>query len=109
MFGSARPMLGANHIKIRADGVTRIGRIEGKIKEGLDREGDILIVVPWSFRTRSAISSTDTRPRWSGSEEPVSLIPILNIFVVIDPGRAKVLGSVQKGVRCSGISIVYLL
>jgi len=34
MFGSAELMLGANHIKVRCfDGVTRIGRIKGKIKK----------------------------------------------------------------------------
>ncbi len=45
-------MLGANHIRVRCeDGVTRIGRIKGKIKKRLwIREGDLLIVVPWSFQ-----------------------------------------------------------
>lgn len=45
-------MLGANHIRVRCeDGVTRIGRIKGKIRKRLwIREGDLLIIVPWSFQ-----------------------------------------------------------
>ena len=45
-------MLGANHIRVSCeDGVTRTGRIKGKIKKRLwIREGDLLIVVPWSFQ-----------------------------------------------------------
>ncbi len=52
IFGRAELMLGANHIRVRCfDGVTRIGRIKGKIKKRLwIREGDLLIVVPWSFQ-----------------------------------------------------------
>ncbi len=52
LFGRADLMLGANHIRVRCeDGVTRMGRIKGKIKKRLwIREGDLLIVVPWSFQ-----------------------------------------------------------
>jgi translation initiation factor 1A len=52
MLGNADLMLGANHIRVRCfDGVTRIGRIKGKIKKRVwIREGDILIVIPWSFQ-----------------------------------------------------------
>ncbi|TAJ45844.1 translation initiation factor eIF-1A [Methanofollis fontis] len=52
MFASAELMLGANHIRVRCfDGVTRIGRIKGKIKKRVwIREGDVLIVVPWDFQ-----------------------------------------------------------
>ncbi|HOI12353.1 MAG TPA: translation initiation factor eIF-1A [Methanoculleus sp.] len=52
IFGRADLMLGANHIRVRCeDGVTRTGRIKGKIKKRLwIREGDLLIVVPWSFQ-----------------------------------------------------------
>ena len=51
-FGCAQLMMGANHIKVRcADGVERMGRIKGKIKKrAWIREGDILIIVPWSFQ-----------------------------------------------------------
>lgn len=52
MFANADLMLGANHIRVRCfDGVTRIGRIKGKIKKRVwIREGDVLIVIPWSFQ-----------------------------------------------------------
>jgi translation initiation factor 1A len=52
IFACAELMMGANHIRVRCfDGVTRLGRIKGKIKKKIwIREGDILIVVPWSFQ-----------------------------------------------------------
>ncbi|HOX34752.1 MAG TPA: translation initiation factor eIF-1A [Methanoregulaceae archaeon] len=51
-FACAQLMMGANHIKVRcSDGVERMGRIKGKIKKrAWIREGDILIIVPWSFQ-----------------------------------------------------------
>ncbi|MCX6693163.1 MAG: translation initiation factor eIF-1A [Methanomicrobiales archaeon] len=56
MFGMAELMMGANHIRVKCfDGVTRLGRIKGKIKKRVwIREGDILIVVPWSFQDEKA-------------------------------------------------------
>ncbi len=52
MFGIAELMMGANHIRVRGfDGVTRMGRIKGKIKKKVwIREGDILIIIPWTFQ-----------------------------------------------------------
>jgi translation initiation factor 1A len=51
-FGCAEIMMGANHIRIRCfDGVTRMGRIKGRIQKKVwIREGDILIIVPWNFQ-----------------------------------------------------------
>jgi translation initiation factor 1A len=51
-FARAEMMLGANHIRVRcADGITRLGRIKGKMKKRVwIREGDTLIVTPWSFQ-----------------------------------------------------------
>ena len=51
-FAFADLMMGANHIRVRCyDGVTRMGRIKGKIKKRVwIREGDILIVTPWAFQ-----------------------------------------------------------
>jgi translation initiation factor 1A len=51
-FACAELMMGANHIRVRChDGVERMGRIKGKIKKrAWIREGDILIVIPWSFQ-----------------------------------------------------------
>ena len=66
MFGSDELMLGANHIRVRCfDGVTRIGRVKGKIKKKVwIREGDILIVVPWSFQDEKCdIMYRYTRPQ----------------------------------------------
>jgi len=56
MFGMAELMMGANHIRVKCfDGVTRLGRIKGKIKKKIwIREGDVLIVVPWSFQDDKA-------------------------------------------------------
>jgi translation initiation factor 1A len=51
-FALAELMLGAYHIRVRcADGITRLGRIKGKMKRRTwIREGDMLIVTPWSFQ-----------------------------------------------------------
>ncbi len=51
-FALAQTMLGANHIRVQCiDGVTRMGRIKGKIKKrAWIREGDTVIVTPWSFQ-----------------------------------------------------------
>jgi translation initiation factor 1A len=51
-FAIAEMMQGANHIRVRCiDGVTRMGRIKGKIKKrAWIREGDTIIVIPWSFQ-----------------------------------------------------------
>jgi translation initiation factor 1A len=52
MFAMAELMMGANHIRVKCfDGVSRLGRIKGKIKKKVwIREGDVLVVVPWSFQ-----------------------------------------------------------
>ena len=51
-FALAELMMGANHIRVRCiDGVTRMGRIKGTMKKRTwIREGDTLIVTPWSFQ-----------------------------------------------------------
>ena len=56
LFGYAELMMGANHIRVKCvDGVTRMGRIKGKIKKRVwIREGDILIVIPWDFQDDKA-------------------------------------------------------
>ncbi len=66
MFGYAELMMGANHIRVKCvDGVTRMGRIKGKIKKKVwIREGDILIVIPWDFQDDKAdIIYRYTRPQ----------------------------------------------
>jgi translation initiation factor 1A len=51
-FALAELMLGANHIRVKcSDGITRLGRIKGKMKKrSWIREGDLVIVTPWSFQ-----------------------------------------------------------
>jgi translation initiation factor 1A len=51
-FALAELMLGANHIRVQCiDGISRMGRIKGKMKKRTwIREGDTLIVAPWSFQ-----------------------------------------------------------
>ncbi|MGD1004046.1 MAG: translation initiation factor eIF-1A [Methanoregulaceae archaeon] len=51
-FALAELMMGANHIRVRCiDGITRLGRIKGTMKKRVwIREGDTLIVAPWSFQ-----------------------------------------------------------
>jgi translation initiation factor 1A len=45
-------MMGANHIRVLCfDGIIRMGRIRGTMKKRTwIREGDTLIVTPWSFQ-----------------------------------------------------------
>jgi translation initiation factor 1A len=56
MFGIADQLLGASHIRIMcADGKSRLGRIPGKLKRRMwIREGDLVIVRPWSFQDEKA-------------------------------------------------------
>lgn len=51
-FAYAELMLGSFHIRVRcSDGVTRLGRIKGKMKRrSWIREGDVIIITPWSFQ-----------------------------------------------------------
>lgn len=68
IFGVAELMMGANHIRLRCiDGVTRLGRIKGKIKKKVwIREGISSSSFPGRSRTRGAISSTGTPAPRSG-------------------------------------------
>jgi translation initiation factor 1A len=52
ILGTATKLLGASHLNVLClDGVTRMCRIRGKMKKRTwIREGDIVIVVPWSFQ-----------------------------------------------------------
>ena len=56
IFGIAEQLLGGSHIKIICqDGKSRLGRIPGKIKKRMwIREGDLVIVKPWSFQDAKA-------------------------------------------------------
>ncbi len=49
-------LLGANKLRVRCmDGVVRLARIPGKMKKNVwISEGDVVIVVPWSFQNEKA-------------------------------------------------------
>ena len=52
IFGIADQLLGASKIRVMCeDGVSRMGRIPGKIKKRMwIREGDLLIISIWDFQ-----------------------------------------------------------
>ncbi|MDI6888418.1 MAG: translation initiation factor eIF-1A [Methanocellales archaeon] len=56
ILGIVEGMLGANRLKVRCmDGKIRTARIPGKMKKRIwIREGDVVIVVPWSFQDEKA-------------------------------------------------------
>lgn len=56
IFAIADQLVGASRIKVMCeDGVSRLGRIPGKIKKRMwIREGDLLIVRPWDFQKDKA-------------------------------------------------------
>lgn len=55
-FAVVESMMGAGHIKVKCeDGKERMARIPGKMRKRIwIREGDIVIVVPWSFKDDKA-------------------------------------------------------
>jgi translation initiation factor 1A len=56
ILGIVESLLGANKLRVRCmDGVTRLGRIPGKMRKRVwVREGDVIIVIPWSFQNEKA-------------------------------------------------------
>lgn len=56
LFGIADQLLGASHLKVMcADGKSRMARIPGKMKRKMwIREGDLVILKPWSFQNEKA-------------------------------------------------------
>ncbi len=56
IFGYVESLLGANRIRVRClDGQVRMARIPGKMKKRIwIREGDVVIIIPWSFQTEKA-------------------------------------------------------
>jgi len=56
ILGVANQLLGASRIRVMcADGKARLGRIPGKIKKRMwIREGDLVILRPWSFQEDKA-------------------------------------------------------
>ncbi|MEM2934600.1 MAG: translation initiation factor eIF-1A [Methanocellales archaeon] len=71
LLGVVESMLGANHVRVKClDGVTRLCRIPGKLKKKIwIKEGDIVIVLPWSFqRDKADIIWRYTEPQVSWLE-----------------------------------------
>jgi len=56
VLGTVEGMMGANHIMVRCmDGVTRMGRIPGKMRKRIwVRQGDVVIMRPWAFEDGKA-------------------------------------------------------
>lgn len=55
VLGTVESLLGANKLRVRCmDGVIRLTRIPGKFKRMWVSEGDVIIVVPWSFQNEKA-------------------------------------------------------
>lgn len=55
IIGIIESLLGANKLRVRCmDGVVRLTRIPGKMRRVRVRDGDVIIVVPWSFQDEKA-------------------------------------------------------
>ena len=56
VFGTVTEHLGGNHVRVRcADGVTRLGRIPGRMKyRTWINEGDVVLVEPWDWQDEKA-------------------------------------------------------
>ena len=56
ILGTVESLLGANKLRVRCmDGTVRLTRIPGKMKKRIwIREGDVIILVPWSFQNDKA-------------------------------------------------------
>jgi translation initiation factor 1A len=56
ILGVVESLLGANKLRVRCmDDIVRLVRIPGKMKKRLwIHEGDVIIVVPWSFQNEKA-------------------------------------------------------
>jgi len=56
ILGTVESLLGANKLRVRCmDGVVRLTRIPGKMKKRIwIREGDVIIIVPWSIQNEKA-------------------------------------------------------
>ena len=56
ILGTVESLMGANKLRVRCmDGLVRLTRIPGKMKKRIwIREGDVIILVPWSFQNDKA-------------------------------------------------------
>ena len=55
IIGIIESLLGANKLRVRCmDGVVRLTRIPGKMRRVRVHDGDVIIVIPWSFQNEKA-------------------------------------------------------
>lgn len=55
IIGIIESLLGANKLRVRCmDGVVRLTRIPGKMRRVRVHDGDVIIVIPWSFQDEKA-------------------------------------------------------
>ena len=55
ILGIIESLLGANKLRVRCmDGVVRLTRIPGKMRRVRVHDGDVIIVIPWSFQNEKA-------------------------------------------------------
>jgi translation initiation factor 1A len=83
IFGIADQLLGASHIKVMcADGKSRMARIPGKMKKRMwIREGDLIILRPWSFQDEKAdVIWRYTKTQASYLSRKKMIPDIINIF-----------------------------
>lgn len=83
MFGIVEKLLGSSRLIVMcADGKTRTGRIPGKIRKRMwMREGDLVIVKPWSFQDeRADVTFRYTKTQASYLSRNKILPEILDVF-----------------------------
>ncbi|MEM0073697.1 MAG: translation initiation factor eIF-1A [Thermoplasmatales archaeon] len=83
MFGIVEKMLGSSRLNvICADGKTRVGRIPGKIRKRMwMKEGDLVIVKPWSFQDdRADVTFRYTKTQAAYLSRNQILPEILDVF-----------------------------
>lgn len=83
IFGIADQLLGASHIKVMcADSKSRMARIPGKMKKRMwIREGDLIIIRPWSFQDEKAdVVWRYTKTQASYLSRKKMIPDIINIF-----------------------------
>ncbi|MFP3300235.1 MAG: translation initiation factor eIF-1A [Thermoplasmatales archaeon] len=83
MFGIVEKMLGSSRLTVMcADGKSRVGRIPGKIRKKMwIKEGDLVIVKPWSFQDdRADVTYRYTKTQASYLSRNKILPEILDVF-----------------------------
>ncbi len=83
LFGIVEKMLGSSRLTVMcADGKSRVGRIPGKIRKKMwIKEGDLVIVKPWSFQDdRADVTFRYTKTQATYLSRNKILPEILDVF-----------------------------